>query len=104
MSKKAIIYTSYHHNNTVNLLKDAVNELEYDWYNLLRDKDVKIPINDYETIIFASGIYYSRMHKIMVRFLLENKDELEEKKVLAVITAGKNQVDMPKESKLILET
>lgn len=26
----------------------------------------------------------------MVRFLLENKDELEEKKVLAVITAGKN--------------
>lgn len=90
MSKKAIIYTSYHHNNTVNLLKDAVNELEYDWYNLLRDKDVKIPLNDYETIIFASGIYYSRMHKIMVRFLLENKDELEEKKVLAVITAGKN--------------
>ena len=78
MSKKAIIYTSYHHNNTVNLLKDAVNELEYDWYNLLRDKDVKIHKWLWNNI-FASGIYYSRMHKIMVRFLLENKDELEEK-------------------------
>jgi flavorubredoxin len=89
MDKKAIIYTSYHHHNTVNLLKDATNEFEYDWYNLLRDKDVKIPLSNYKTIIFASGIYYGRMHKVMVNFLLNHKEELENKKVLAIITSGK---------------
>lgn len=89
MNKKAIIYTSYHHNNTVNLIKDAVNELEYDWYNLLRDKDVSINFDQYDTIIFGSGIYYSRVHKVMVNFLLNNKEKLEGKNIAAVITAGK---------------
>ena len=37
MSKKAIIYTSYHHKNTFNLINGAVNESDYHWYNLLED-------------------------------------------------------------------
>lgn len=90
MNKKAIIYTSYHHNNTVNLVKDAVNELEYDWYNLLRDKNKEIDFSKYDTIILASGIYYSRMHKVMVNFLLRNKVKLQGKTLAAVITAGKS--------------
>ncbi|MGI6787221.1 MAG: flavodoxin domain-containing protein [Acholeplasmataceae bacterium] len=90
MNQKAIIYTSYHHNNTINLLKDAVNELEYDWHNLLRDKEELIDLSKYDTIIFGSGIYYSKVHKMMIRFLEEKKEELKEKKIGIVITAGMN--------------
>lgn len=37
MNQKAIIYTSYHHQNTYNLIKSVVSEKEYDWVNLLEN-------------------------------------------------------------------
>lgn len=88
MINKAIIYTSYHHKNTINLINSAVDEKEYDFYNLLKGKDYEIDFSKYETLIFASGIYFSKMQKRMLAFLENNKEALVNKKIVAIITAG----------------
>ncbi|MGI6359613.1 MAG: flavodoxin domain-containing protein [Acholeplasmatales bacterium] len=87
MSKKAIIYTSYHHKNTFNLIKGAVNESDYHWYNLLED-NVEINLSNYDVVIFGSGIYAFRMHEKMLVFIKEHKKELLNKRIGVVITSG----------------
>lgn len=87
MNKKAIIYTSYHHKNTFNLIKGAVNESDYDWYNLLEDSE-KINLSNYDVVIFGSGIYAFRMHEKMLAFIKEHEKELVNKRIGVVITSG----------------
>lgn len=89
MNTKAIIYISYHHKNTIKLLEDAFNKDEYDFYNLAKTKE-DILLDQYEIIVFASGIYFSKMDKRILRFIEENLDKIVNKKIYCVITAGWN--------------
>ena len=68
--KTAIVYYSKHHGNTKKLL-DAI-ALKHDV--VLIDVTTKEPVNldKYDRIGFASGIYYSKFHKSLLKFAEEN--------------------------------
>ncbi len=70
MKKCAIIYASYHHNNTEKLVK-AVQEKhpEIDLINALVTDSISL--ENYDVIGFASGIYFFNFHKKLLR-LAEN--------------------------------
>lgn len=64
--KTAIIYYSKHHGNTKKLI-DAIaakNEITLIDVTQIQSSD----LTSYETIGFASGIYYSKFHKLVLEF------------------------------------
>lgn len=71
--KTAIVYYSKHHGNTKKLL-DAI-ALKHDV--VLIDVTAKASVNlaTYDRIGFASGIYYSKFHKSLLKFAEENLPE-----------------------------
>ncbi|MDY3282723.1 flavodoxin family protein [Dysosmobacter sp.] len=82
--KTAVIYYSRHHGNTKKVL-DAI----------ARGRDVTLidaaethsaPLEDYDLIGFASGIYYSKFQKSVLQFAEEHLPE--GKKVFFVYTCG----------------
>ena len=82
--KTAVIYYSRHHENTKKVL-DAI----------ARGRDVTLidaaemesaPLEEYDLIGFASGIYYSKFHKSVLHFAEEHLPE--GKKVFFLYTCG----------------
>lgn len=82
--KIAMVYYSKHHGNTKKVI-DAIN----------KDKDITLidvtatqtaDLSQYDVIGFASGIYYSKFHKSVLKFAENNLPE--NKKVFFVYTYG----------------
>lgn len=68
--KTAIIYYSKHHSNTKQLL-DAIGK-KYD-VDLISVSDTETrDLSGYDLIGFASGIYYSKFHKLVTGFAERN--------------------------------
>lgn len=68
--KTAIIYYSKHHSNTKQLL-DAIGK-NYD-VDLINASDTELrDLSGYDLIGFASGIYYSKFHKLVTGFAERN--------------------------------
>lgn len=88
MDKKAIIYASYHHNNTYELFNEVLLESDCERFNILRNETKNLDLNNYDTIIFASGIYFMKMHKAILKYIQTNKELLKDKKLGVIITAG----------------
>lgn len=86
MKKIKLIYASVHHKNT----KKVVDYLSknfcgrIDVTDILEDKNHSI--ENYEYIIFASGIYFGKVHK-SIREYIDNKD-VAGKKVILLYTYG----------------
>lgn len=101
MSEKVIIYTSYHHHNTLNLLKQVLNPDNYTWINLLQEQE--IDLTNYQTVILASGIYFGKMEKRMLSFISMHQKELQTKKLAVIITSGRAPKNYQKSTKRYFE-
>lgn len=71
--KTAIIYYSKHHGNTKKLLDAIAGENEVDLIDVTANSTVDL--SQYDRIGFASGIYYSKFHKTLLKFAEEKLPE-----------------------------
>ncbi len=85
MKKCAIVYASYHHNNTEALVK-AIQEKLPDITLINSLKEEKIDLSEYDVIGFASGIYFYDFHKKLLRFVEANLPQ--NKKTFLMCTCG----------------
>jgi len=83
--KTLVIYYSKHHGNTKKLLDAAKDDFNLDLHSVTSD----VPsLKHYDNIILASGIYFSRYHKLVLSFVEKHLPELKEKKIILVNTSG----------------
>ena len=82
--RKAIVYASVHHGNTEKLVKRIAEECRVDLIDAI--KQMNVDLNDYDIIGFASGIYYSKFHKSILKFI--EKNLADDKKVFLICTYG----------------
>lgn len=68
--KTAVIYYSKHHNNTKKLLDAIAEKTELTLINVSDCKTVNL--TEFDRIGFASGIYYSKFQKSLLKFAEEN--------------------------------
>ena len=67
--KTAIIYYSKHHGNTKMLLDEIAKKHEVTLIDAATDTSVNL--SEFDRIGFASGIYYSKFHKTLLKFAEE---------------------------------
>lgn len=84
LMRTAIVYYSKHHENTFKLLE----AIDHDSRVMLIDveKYTKADLSGYDAVGFASGIYYSRFQKDVLRFAKENLPQ--NAKVFFIYTYG----------------
>lgn len=82
--KTAVVYYSQHHNNTKKVI-DAIAE-NHDITLIDAAKTEKENLAEYDLIGFASGIYYSKFHKSVLKFADDNLPT--DKKVFFLYTCG----------------
>lgn len=82
--KTAVIYYSKHHGNTKKILDFLCKENEIHLIDATKVK--KESLAEYDLIGFASGIYYSKFHKSVLKFAEANLPE--EKSVFFLYTYG----------------
>lgn len=73
--KTAICYYSRHHGNTLKVLEAMAEEKDVDLFDVTSRAEVHLEA--YETVGFASGIYYSKVHESVLsfaRYLPEGKN------------------------------
>ena len=91
--KIAIAYYSKHHGNTKKLL-DAIPS-DKDIYLIDVTTVDNADLKDYDLIGFASGIYYGKFHKDILKFAKDNLPE--NKEVFFTYTCGKDSEKYIKE-------
>lgn len=68
--KTAIVYYSRHHGNTKKLLEAIEKQNEVTLIDITQEPSVDL--RAYDRIGFASGIYYSKFHKSLLKFAEQN--------------------------------
>ena len=66
--RKAIVYASIHHGNTEKLVKSIAEECQVDLIDAVKQSDADL--GSYDMIGFASGIYFSKFHQSMLKFVI----------------------------------
>lgn len=84
MTKIGIIYASIHHKNTEKVVNFIAPQIGADCINLTQDKS--FDISKYDTLIFASGIYFNRFHKSILEYI--QKTDLKRKRIIIIYTCG----------------
>ncbi len=88
--KTAIIYKSIHHENTKKIAEIMAGVLEAELFDL---KDVsRNIIAEYDLIGFGSGIYFSKPHKKLIKFI-DNLNGAENKKAFTFSTSGRGKLE-----------
>ena len=82
--KTAVVYYSRHHGNTKKVL-DAI-AAKHDLTLIDAAETPNADLSDYDLVGFASGIYYSKFHKTVLKFAENNLPE--GKRVFFVYTYG----------------
>lgn len=82
--KTAIVYYSRHHGNTKKVL-DAITE-KFDVTLIDVTQNPEPELESYDLIGFASGIYYSKFHKIILQVAEQHLPRM--KKVFFIYTCG----------------
>lgn len=82
--KTAIIYYSKHHGNTKKLLETIKAENEVALFDIA--KGANINPDEYDCIGFASGIYYSKFHKSILKYAKDSFPN--DKKTFFIYTYG----------------
>ncbi|WP_197035181.1 flavodoxin domain-containing protein [Oceanivirga salmonicida] len=88
MKKIAIIYVSYHHNNTKKIVDIISKELNAKILTV--DEAKNFDFSDYDMIGFASGIYGGKIHKILSKFIDETTNL--PKTVFTILTSGSGNI------------
>ena len=68
--KTAIVYASVHHGNTEEIVDEIAKDQNIDLVDATRVKE-KV-LSGYDTIGFASGIYYGKFHQAVLNFAAVN--------------------------------
>jgi len=84
MKKTLIVYASIHHQNTYKVVDFLSSHVNADILDATKANNYDC--GGYENVIFASGIYFSKLHRAVVDFM--NKADLSKKKVVIVYTCG----------------
>jgi Flavodoxins len=84
MKKTLIVYASIHHQNTYKVVEFLASHLDADLLDATKANNYDC--GGYENVIFASGIYFSKLHRAVVDYM--NKADLSDKKVVIVYTCG----------------
>ena len=71
--KTAVVYYSKHHGNTKKVLDAIAKKYEIMLIDVLEQPNVDL--SGYDRIGFASGIYYSKFHKTLLKFAEEHMPE-----------------------------
>lgn len=74
--KTAVIYYSKHHGNTKKLLDWIAEKNDITLFDVSANPTVDL--NEYDRIGFASGIYYSKFHKLLLKFAETNMPDNKE--------------------------
>lgn len=82
--KRAIVYASVHHGNTRKLTERIAEVCGADLIDAIHQP--KADLSEYDMIGFASGIYFSKFHRGIMKFATENLPE--GKKVFLICTYG----------------
>lgn len=99
-----LVYFSNHHSNTAKLVKflkeNSDDKLEV--LDLSREdtEDISIPsieLEKFDRVIFASGVYYGKVAKVIYEFARVYKEQLTGKKLSTIITAALETVDYVKD-------
>jgi len=86
MKKIAILYYSQHHGNTKKIL-DAIKEKnEVDLFSI--EEQGKLDLQVYDKVGFASGIYMSKMHDKLLKYVEENLSLLQGRECFVIATGG----------------
>lgn len=83
--KSCMIYFSMHHRNTKKLVEGISQSMQMDVYSVLEEA---IPLENYDTVILASGIYMGYFGKEMIAFIEKQAAILQTKKVVLLYTCG----------------
>lgn len=81
-----IIYFSAHHGNTEKVAKHLCRELNFDCVSIKEAET--IDLDNYDGIIFGSGVYAFSMSKQIIKFLESNSQRLKDKKLGIILTSG----------------
>ncbi len=99
--KTAIIYAPVHHKNTEKLVS-AVSAAIPDVLLLDATSVILKDLSSYDVIGIASGIFYGKMHKAVLKFAEENLPE--HKKAFVMITSGQSNKSYGNEAKTLITT
>lgn len=98
--KIAIIYISTHHGNTKKIINEMSKETNIDLLKISEAK--KTDLTQYDTIGFASGVYFHKLHKNIIK--LAEEINLTNKKVFIVYTCGINYINYAKSLEKIIKS
>lgn len=95
--KTAIVYYSKHHKNTKKVLDAIASQNEVALFDASQTE--QMDLTSYDTIGFASGIYYSRFHKSVLNVI---KNHLPEgKRVFFLYTCGAKKASYAKSAEAL---
>ena len=99
MGNIAMIYASVHHGNTKKVVDYLSTKISATVVDVTKEK--AFDVSEYDTVIFASGIYFGQFHKSILEYI-ETVD-VAEKNVVLLYTCGIRVQDYAKKLKKILE-
>ena len=92
--KIAVVYASVHHKNTEKLIK-TITEKHPEIDLIDATKTVLKDLASYDLIGFASGIFYGKFHKALLRFINDNLPAY--KKTFVIYTCGADRTSYIKD-------
>jgi flavodoxin len=101
--KSIIIYESVHHHNTEKVAKVIANEIGAELVNVRNFNDSHENLDDYDLVGFGSGIYYSKIHKNIKKFI-DTTEHMDNQKTFIFTTSGRGETSLHKKFKEILNS
>jgi len=101
--KSIVIYESVHHNNTEKVAKVISDEINAELVNVRNFSDSHRALDDYDLVGFGSGIYYSKIHKNIKKFI-KNTEHMNNQKTFIFTTSGRGNKSFHKKFKELLNS
>ncbi|WP_462274315.1 flavodoxin domain-containing protein [Filifactor alocis] len=99
MGNIAIIYASVHHGNTKKVVDYLSTKISATVVDVTKEK--AFDVSEYDTVIFASGIYFNQFHKSILEYI--DIVDIKDKNVVLLYTCGVRYLDYAKKLKKTLE-
>jgi len=99
MGNIAMIYASVHHGNTKKVVDYLSTKISATVVDVTKEK--AFDVSEYDTVIFASGIYVGQFHKSILEYI--DIVDIKDKNVVLLYTCGVRYLDYAKKLKKTLE-
>ena len=94
-----MIYASVHHGNTKKVVDYLSTKISATVVDVTKEK--AFDVSEYDTVIFASGIYVGQFHKSILEYI--DIVDIKDKNVVLLYTCGVRYLDYAKKLKKTLE-